>query len=124
MDDYVSKPVNSATLQKAIEKWMKPNIAPSSCDTPADQSVREPECPPAEGQTSIDVPMLISRCFDNPTFALSMLDEFQRSSQENIGKIEDAVAEGSNDAVAAAAHALQRRCRNPVLMPCRAWRPT
>ena len=100
MDEYLTKPLNAQLLETMLKKMIgwQPLANPVAADSQPDQCFED---------SPIDTNALLSRCFGNATFAVSLLDELESSSAERLGAIRHAANQQDSRATAEAAHTLK-----------------
>ena len=100
MDEYLTKPLNAQLLETMLKKMIgwQPLTIPVTADSQSDQSFED---------SPIDTQALLSRCFGNATFVVSLLDELESSSAERLGAIRHAANQQDPRATADAAHTLK-----------------
>ncbi len=100
MDEYLTKPLNAQVLESMLKKMIgwQPLTIPVAAATQPDQSFED---------SPIDTQALLTRCFGNAAFAVSLLDELESSSAERLGAIRHAANQHDPRATADAAHTLK-----------------
>lgn len=100
MDEYLTKPLNAQLLETMLKKMIgwQPLTIPVAADSHPEQSFED---------SPIDTNALLSRCFGNATFAVSLLDELESSSAERLESIRHAASQHDPRATAEAAHTLK-----------------
>jgi PAS domain S-box-containing protein len=105
MDDYISKPIQIAELQRALEKSGKPVAE----EQPAEQG------PVAVDRNVIDELKELADEGD-PGFLRELIESYLTSSEPLISQIRDAVAQGNTDELRKAAHTLKGSSRSMGVM--------
>lgn len=101
MDDYISKPIQIAELQKALERSGKPVAG----EQPAEQG------PVVVDQKVLDELKGLADEGD-PDFLKGLIDSYLTSSEPLISQIGDAVAQGNPDELRRVAHTLKGSSRS------------
>src|SRR5690606_2953 len=94
MDEYLSKPMQLALLQHALERWLPP--AGPDAETPR---------PP------VDVEVLKGLVGDDPAVIGEFLMDFRAAARQGAAQIEAACRQGHASAAAEAAHKLKSSAR-------------
>lgn len=104
MDDYLSKPVDAATVLDKIAKFTGNVVAAADATQPqrgADQNLEAEMAPP------IDVDSALHRCMDDPEFLIMTLNTFSEQIPELRSALGNATKSGDHQAAARAAHAIK-----------------
>jgi two-component system sensor histidine kinase/response regulator len=121
MDDYLSKPINSAQLAELIERWSsedhkRPALA--SEDEPSNFGKAGVDCdaaarsPDGEASPVIDLPDFIRRCAGRAKLALRVLDKFYETTPDLMTKLEKSLQTHDFDEAARHAHSLRGAAAN------------
>jgi Amt family ammonium transporter len=106
MDDYLSKPVESQTLEATLRKWLGASLA----EQDGAQAVPSGSLTHKRRENSaatIEVGPLLERCFDNVELALSLLEEFEATGRQTLEELQRSVAIHDATSAAKAAHSLK-----------------
>jgi PAS domain S-box-containing protein len=95
MDDYLSKPVEAASLQIVLRRFLGQSTSAS------------PHVAPTDDTQPLDLPGLFQRCFNNREFALSLLDEFLASSDSRVDELAAQVGQANLTETKELAHAFK-----------------
>jgi len=102
MDDYVSKPINSAELREVIERWRKKNLP-----------VRMVSSEKATGAgTPVDINRLLDASGGDKHFCQELIELFFADSKKRFLALEKNLADGLADGVKAEAHSLRGASAN------------
>jgi len=110
MDDYLTKPIQTAQLKAMLEKWL-PRSETSSClqEQPA---VAVVEVPMSDNKLPVDVSVLVGLVGDDPEIVSEFLGYFRSGSVTIADEIRAAAGTGQFVAVGAAAHKLKSSARS------------
>jgi HPt (histidine-containing phosphotransfer) domain-containing protein len=102
MDDYISKPVRLADLQKAIERWNAKAAGPLSAAAPVDERHSEQ----SEDHPPIDLERLNEITENDPDELWSLLTLFRSGSTATYKILNEAVPAGAMETIRQNAHKL------------------
>ena len=105
MDDYLSKPVELVALKRTLGKWMLAAGEDADGERPADAGPLVIAAGPEGGP--VDLSVLAGMVGDDPAFILEMLGVFVSDNRQAHRQLSEAMASGSADGVAEAAHKLK-----------------
>jgi len=110
MDDYLTKPIQTAQLKAMLEKWL-PHSETNSClrEQPA---VAVVEAPMSDNKLPVDVSVLVGLVGDDPEVVSEFLGYFRTGSVSIADEIRTAAGSGQLAAVGAAAHKLKSSARS------------
>ncbi|MEO8428323.1 MAG: response regulator, partial [Verrucomicrobiota bacterium] len=115
MNDYVSKPVRTADLRRALEQWQLESVgipkaagaATATDGTPPAQvsEVLDPPPEPRNGaETPVDLERLIEVTLENPDKLRRLVKTYLKSSDEMILSLEQAIQRGAIKEIRRLAH--------------------
>jgi CheY-like chemotaxis protein/HPt (histidine-containing phosphotransfer) domain-containing protein len=102
MDDYVTKPINSAELRQTIERWRKKNPPVKMVSS---EKVRE-------AGTPVDLNRLLDASGGDRNFCQELIELFFSDSEKRMLALEESMAKGSVEEVRAQAHSLKGASAN------------
>jgi CheY-like chemotaxis protein len=107
MDDYLTKPLDAATLGRTIAKWlpMNPPLA-------GRHELPRPAENPARESGPIDYPSLLRRCMGKRELAARLIGKLVAQAGHDTKEIAQAVQQHDAAALAAAAHRLKGASAN------------
>ncbi|HXP59961.1 MAG TPA: response regulator [Dongiaceae bacterium] len=107
MDDYLTKPLDAATLGQTLAKWLSRNprlAGPHELPGPAEN--------PAPDSGPIDYPSLLRRCMGKKELAARLVGKLVTQAGHDTKEIAEAVQQGDAVALATAAHRLKGASAN------------
>jgi len=108
MDDYLSKPVKPASLDRVLEKWIRPH-AEEDCPLPDEPEVHPEETSPAD--QIFDEKELLERIGSNAVM-LKIVSLALVELPNRLAAVEQAVESGEMPQIRAAAHTLKGMAGN------------
>ncbi len=102
MDDYVSKPINSAGLREVIERWRKKNLPVKMVSS---EKV-------IGAGTPVDLNRLLDAAAGDKHFCQELIELFFADSEKRFLSLEKSLADGLTDGVKAEAHSLRGASAN------------
>ncbi len=103
MDDFITKPVNRATLLSTLAKW----IGGAADAAPVVIEKRPPKTQGTDRDLPLDYDRALSEFMDDRTLLLETLTYFLKNGREQMVKIELALTDGSSETVKAEAHKIK-----------------
>jgi CheY-like chemotaxis protein/HPt (histidine-containing phosphotransfer) domain-containing protein len=110
MDDYVSKPVETAALARKIEHWSQAGGAGAGLPSVASRSAPT-EPAPAAGPT-LDWPELVGRVMGAEEMAQELLSSFVEALPDDLARVRGALARADAEGARAAAHTVKGAAAN------------
>jgi PAS domain S-box-containing protein len=106
MDDYVSKPLRTQMLRRALARWRPsgaPDFAPAEV-APASAQAAAPADPAAPAEAPVDIERLFEIYPDDRGKVLQLVIKFSEQSTDLLGQLTKAVAAGDANAVRQVSH--------------------
>jgi HPt (histidine-containing phosphotransfer) domain-containing protein len=110
MDDYMTKPLDSAQVVAAIRKWTAGGPASGRAVRAADGSGSGGI--PANADPPLVYEELLERCMHKPELAVRILAKFEKQAAADIAALAEGVAKGDARAVGELAHRLKGASAN------------
>lgn len=109
MDGYLSKPIDQETLLENITAMLNSTSTVTCNESEVDSPSHAlpPTIQDSNNGTPIDVEVLMQRCMNDATFALSILDQFESSASQYMDQIMHSTASDDAQQVSMEAHALK-----------------
>ena len=119
MDDYISKPIGEAKIQRAIERVFAPDLAVAPpAETPAPPA--DPPSAPPDARAVLDYEALLNRCMGKTSILARVLGRFEPSARQIVQQIADALADSQCEQAGRLAHSLKGAAATISAEPLRA----
>ena len=103
MDDYLTKPLDPAELDRTMRKWLPDgNLPPGRQSTPAVSSLKK-----EDQERIIDYPSLLERCMGKQDLAEKLIRMFLENARDNLRELDSAVRSQDPATTATIAHSLK-----------------
>ncbi|MCU0573587.1 MAG: response regulator [Syntrophobacteraceae bacterium] len=103
MDDYITKPLDPAELDRTLRKWLPDgNLPRGRQSAPAVSSLKG-----EEQEQIIDYPSLLERCMGKQDLAEKLIRMFLENGRDNLRKLDSAVRSKDPATTATIAHGLK-----------------